>query len=109
MVRELYYAIFFPFFLLSKEEINFTVNLFTTQKTLCNDKKTQKRMINSLLFNTNVNNCSSLVCGHIMKGPVINLQVNHCAVCVNRGDPTLVKINVAITTGYLISGETNGS
>lgn len=24
-----------------------------------------------------------------------------------RGDPTLVKINVAITTGYLISGETN--
>lgn len=23
----------------------------------------------------------------------------------NRGDPTLVKINVSITTGYLISGE----
>lgn len=26
----------------------------------------------------------------------------------NRGDPTLVKINVSITTGYLISGETYG-
>lgn len=26
-----------------------------------------------------------------------------------RGDPTLVKINVSITTGYLISGETYGN
>lgn len=25
----------------------------------------------------------------------------------NRGDPTLVKTNVAITTGYLISGKRN--
>lgn len=30
-----------------------------------------------------------------------------CFFLLNRGDPTLVKTNVAITTGYLISGKRN--
>lgn len=37
-----------------------------------------------------------------------NSQIKSNLMCVNnRGDPTLVKTNVAITTGYLISGKRN--